>query len=198
MDEQQILDHLWVVRKIASWYYSRNKLLPYDQLYQEGCMGLLEAGNRYREGSPAAFSTFAHHRVRGSIRDAYRKEMCQGFVGRARKIRRGAPPVEIECLNEPRFSDADGPSILWEETIGSDGMLDRLCAKDLLGRLLAGLSPRQLLVVDLRFFQDHTLREVGAVLGVTESRAHQLVKETLIRLHLILEKEEQDDDHLRC
>lgn len=60
--------HLADVRAIASRY--RNFGLPFDDLVQEGSIGLLEAIDRYDEERRVEFATYARFRIRRSIRNA--------------------------------------------------------------------------------------------------------------------------------
>lgn len=192
MGDQRIIDHLWIVKSSAAYYRSRSKALPYDLLYQEGCVGLLEAAKRFNIEFDNSFSTFARYRINGAIRDAYRKEMQGGFLGISKDIRNKDFSLPIpKCLNEPRFGLGFSTPILWEETLGSDGMLDRLCAKDFVGRMLSFLTPRQREIMELYHYEGHTMREIGELLGVTESRISQLVKE--IRTYLIRKGEQHEE-----
>ncbi len=192
MDDRRIMDSLWIVKSSAAYYRSRSKALPYDLLYQEGCVGLLEAAKRFNMEFDSSFSTFAAHRVRGAMRDAYRKEMQGGFSGLSRDIRRKDFSLPVpKCLNEPRFGLEFSTPILWEETLGSDGMLDRLCAKDLVERLLSMLEPRRRRIMELYHYEGYRMREIGELLGITESRVSQLVKE--IRTYLTRKGEQNEE-----
>jgi RNA polymerase primary sigma factor len=66
--EQLVALHLGLVRSVASRY--RGLGLPFDDLVQEGSLGLLEAIDRYdaRHGTP--FDSYARFRVRRAIRNA--------------------------------------------------------------------------------------------------------------------------------
>jgi RNA polymerase sigma factor (sigma-70 family) len=60
--------HLGVVHAIAAGY--RDLGLPYDDLVQEGSLGLLEAIRRYDPSRGTAFEFYAGFRIRRSIRNA--------------------------------------------------------------------------------------------------------------------------------
>jgi RNA polymerase primary sigma factor len=66
--EQLVASHLGLVRSVASRY--RDLGLPFDDLVQEGSLGLLEAIDRYdaRHGTP--FDKYARFRIRRAIRNA--------------------------------------------------------------------------------------------------------------------------------
>ena len=54
--------------------------------------------------------------------------------------------------------------------------------REALGEALAGLPEREKLVVTLYYYEELTLREIGEVLGVTESRVSQLHTKAILRL----------------
>jgi RNA polymerase sigma factor for flagellar operon FliA len=54
--------------------------------------------------------------------------------------------------------------------------------KEALAEAIAGLPEREKLVVTLYYYEELTLREIGEVLGVTESRVSQLHTKAILRL----------------
>jgi RNA polymerase sigma factor FliA len=54
--------------------------------------------------------------------------------------------------------------------------------KEALGEAIARLPEREKLVVTLYYYEELTLREIGEVLGVTESRVSQLHTKAILRL----------------
>jgi RNA polymerase primary sigma factor len=66
--ERLVAKHLRTVRSVASHY--RDFGLPFDDLVQEGSLGLLEAIELYDPARSADFETFARFRVRRAIRNA--------------------------------------------------------------------------------------------------------------------------------
>ena len=67
--------HLDFVKQIALRLYLKGVCLhyPYDDLVQDGCLGLLGAMERYRVVNGASFKTFASRRILGAMIDAVRK-----------------------------------------------------------------------------------------------------------------------------
>ena len=51
-----------------------------------------------------------------------------------------------------------------------------------MGEAIARLPEREKLVVTLYYYEELTLREIGEVLGVTESRVSQLHTKAILRL----------------
>ncbi|MBS3741957.1 MAG: sigma-70 family RNA polymerase sigma factor [Candidatus Cloacimonetes bacterium] len=72
MDEEIIKKYLPLVKKIAS-KYSYNDV-PYDDLIQEGTIGLWKAWQRYDESREAKFSTYAVYWIKKMISEAVEKD----------------------------------------------------------------------------------------------------------------------------
>lgn len=66
--ERLVTEHLGVVRSVASRY--RNLGLPFDDLVQEGSLGLLEAIDLYDPARSDDFEAYARFRARRAIRNA--------------------------------------------------------------------------------------------------------------------------------
>jgi RNA polymerase primary sigma factor len=66
--EQLVAKHLGLIRSVAAHY--RNLGLPFDDLVQEGSVGLLEAIDLYDPARGADFETYARFRARRAIRNA--------------------------------------------------------------------------------------------------------------------------------
>jgi RNA polymerase sigma factor for flagellar operon FliA len=62
------------------------------------------------------------------------------------------------------------------------GEIERTELKELIGESIAALPEREKLVITLYYYEELTLREIGEVLGVTESRVSQLHTKAILRL----------------
>jgi RNA polymerase sigma factor for flagellar operon FliA len=71
-----------------------------------------------------------------------------------------------------------------EDTSGPDpqGALAQTELREALGEAIARLPEREKLVVTLYYYEELTLREIGEVLGVTESRVSQLHTKAILRM----------------
>lgn len=73
--DRLIIDHIYLVKIITGKIYkSSPRKCDYDDLLQEGMIGLIQAAENYSKQSKAKFSTFAEHRIRGAILDYFREQ----------------------------------------------------------------------------------------------------------------------------
>jgi RNA polymerase sigma factor for flagellar operon FliA len=85
-------------------------------------------------------------------------------------------------------SDASGDQVSLLDTLQDPDapdpqqMLDASELKDRLADAIAALPEREKLVIALYYYENLTLREIGEVLGVTESRISQLHTKAVLRL----------------
>jgi RNA polymerase sigma factor (sigma-70 family) len=114
--DRLVVCHLGLVRAVA-WRY-RELGLPFDDLVQEGALGLLEAIDRYDPNRRVAFETFARFRVRRAIRNALTERarlvrLPKHVVERRRLLARaeptlagalGRPPTPAELAAETGLS----------------------------------------------------------------------------------------------
>ncbi len=62
------------------------------------------------------------------------------------------------------------------------GEIEATEVKEMIGEAIAALPEREKLVITLYYYEELTLREIGEVLGVTESRVSQLHTKAILRL----------------
>ena len=85
-------------------------------------------------------------------------------------------------------SDASGDQVSLLDTLQDPGaqdpaaVMDATDVKDRIADAIARLPEREKLVVALYYYENLTLREIGEVLGVTESRVSQLHTKAVLRL----------------
>jgi RNA polymerase sigma factor for flagellar operon FliA len=85
-------------------------------------------------------------------------------------------------------SGSDGDQVALIDTIEDteapdpQGQLSQTEMKEAIADAIARLPEREKLVVTLYYYEELTLREIGEVLGVTESRVSQLHTKAILRL----------------
>jgi RNA polymerase sigma factor for flagellar operon FliA len=94
----------------------------------------------------------------------------------------------IAALDELWSVSGDGDQISLMDTIEDESgprpeaALDQTEMREALADAIARLPEREKLVVTLYYYEELTLREIGEVLGVTESRISQLHTKAILRL----------------
>jgi RNA polymerase sigma factor FliA len=97
-------------------------------------------------------------------------------------------------------SDASGDQVSLLDTLQDPGapdpaqVIDATDLKDRIADAIARLPEREKLVVALYYYENLTLREIGEVLGVTESRVSQLHTKAVLRLRGRMSEENIDKD----
>jgi RNA polymerase sigma factor for flagellar operon FliA len=93
------------------------------------------------------------------------------------------------------ISDSSGDSVSLLDTISdprADDPQESLASSEVKDRLTEGISSlpeREQLVIALYYYENLTLREIGEVLGVTESRVSQLHTKAVMRLKSALQED---------
>jgi len=138
-------------------------------LVQAGKVGLLQAARSYEPSRGAPLAGYAKFRIRGEMLDMVRRNM-----GRER-------------LGSSLPADADGCSD-WESRIPAspdsspqNGIMNRQ-RSEMIVEEIDRLPAKYRTVVRLRYSREMTLRQIGQVLSVNESRACQIHQRALSRL----------------
>lgn len=153
----------WIARKIA---YERGSLKDLDDLSQIGVLGLIEAAERYDASKGGSFKTYAEYRIRGTILDQLRTNKRQFF------------PISLQEEEPDGSTEGEFSDSLEERELRSS-----------IKTALRQLTPREQSVVQLYYYEDLNLKEIGEKLRVSESRVSQLHGSALRKLGKTLKKE---------
>jgi RNA polymerase sigma factor for flagellar operon FliA len=182
-----------------------------DDLIQVGLIGLSEALTRYEATQGVQFETFATQRIRGGMSRGSRKSQKEIESALTRlEHQLGRSPSESEIAEELGMELAEYQALLYkvkgtqlvylEDMSGSDdddGFLDRHMVdsesdpmallrnqrlRSSLVEAIKALPEREQYVMSMYYEQDMNLKEIAAVLGVTESRVCQLHSQSIARL----------------
>ncbi len=219
--EQLVQRFLPLVKRIA--YHLMARLPPsvmFEDIVQNGLLGLLDAIGRFEEGFGAQFETYATQRIRGAMLDGLRENdwLPRQLRRELRRIENtitqlehehGRAPSEKELAEalgmtlpeyQKTLQEARGHQILYFEDFTSDGdedflerhftdndtdpalLLEDKNLKQGLVHAIERLPEREKLMMALYYEQDLNLREIGEVMGVTESRVCQLHSQAIARL----------------
>ncbi len=187
-----------------------------DDLVSAGVVGLLEAVQRFDPAIEQSFERFAEFRIKGAVIDELRRRdvMARDARLEAKRIERTIQQLTVELGRPPEQEEVAAAlqvsleeylagleklapvRVLSLDDVCSDGPMARdgnpfdetakrqLC--DRLARAIAQLTERQQLVLQLYYREALTMRQVGEVLGVTESRICQVLTEATLRLRGLL------------
>jgi RNA polymerase sigma factor for flagellar operon FliA len=210
--DELIMRHAELVKRIAYHLAGRlPPSVEVDDLIQAGMLGLLEAASNYAANRGASFETYAGIRIRGAMIDALRKlDWAPRSVHRkARAVAAAVQQIERETGRDARdveIAEKLGVALDEYHTIVQDAASCRLATLDdttaataadsadpfretsddrfreALTQAIESLPERERLVMSLYYTDGLNLKEIGAVLKVTESRACQLHGQALVRL----------------
>ncbi len=204
-----IVSNLGFVVKIASEY--QNMGLPFEDLLNEGNMGLIHAASRYDHRKSIKFITYASWWVRKSILKALSEQSSMIRVPSYQRKKLARQRAEAESTASHRHSAADPPcadcaspattiarfkAVSLDETPSGDGRSrlievlvdngsedpeEQIIKKESLSRLngsLSSLSEKERAVIVRRFGLSgdrvSTLKEIGALLGLSRERVRQI------------------------
>jgi RNA polymerase sigma factor for flagellar operon FliA len=206
-----VVGHLTLVRHILGKMSAQFPPgVDLENLESAGVFGLVEAASNFDEGRNVSFKSYAFLRIRGAILDELRRNcpLPQQMLESVAKVRRAyrelPAPVSIEALAEATGLTNDaiadclaavrltrmtswGPESEPLATRLDDGgrpedALEFEETKELLTQAIEALPERERKVVTLYFREDLRLREISAVLGLSESRVSRVLNGALFRL----------------
>jgi RNA polymerase sigma factor for flagellar operon FliA len=215
-DREFVEDHAELVRRIASRVRAQFELtIHLEDLVAYGFEGLLDARTRFDPSRGVLFSTFAYYRIRGAIIDGVRRMAYLPHKTYAHRKAAEALDREAEAAGEDlatRAEREESPASLQ----AIDDILARTSAAFVMAavgqapeddarptpeealstaRQLASLREvlhvlpeRERALVEGHYFEDRTLEDVGAALGMSKSWASRLHARALATLREALEQ----------
>ena len=141
-----------------------------DDLIQVGMIGLADALSRFDPAQGVQIETFATQRIRGAMLDELR----------------GTQLIYLEDM-----SGDEGDQDFLDRHVADRGSDPQHLLQDdrmrhALVEAIKKLPEREQLVMSLYYEEDMNLKEIAAVLGVTESRVCQLHSQSIARLRVKL------------
>jgi len=206
--DELILNHLGYVKHILNRLLAQlPPRVDADNLESAGVVGLIEAANQFDPGRDVEFRTFAYQRIRGAILDELRRncplsqQMLQriSFIRRVREQLDSAVTVEqlaeasglpveqvAECLAAARLTRPES----WNETVHGESfrnpesvdLSEQQEMRQVLADGIETLPDTMRIAITLHYMEGLKLREVGAVLGLSESRVCRIVNSARDRL----------------
>jgi|YelNatPaOPRAMG01_1025707.scaffolds.fasta_scaffold02123_20 RNA polymerase sigma factor for flagellar operon FliA len=199
------------------FYIRESGVISKEDLFNWGVIGLMEAIDRYDETKGVRFELYAINRIRGAIRDALRNEdtltrrqrekfkmvsdVMSEFdieditdekiaerlgldIGKYYELLEEIHPITVssieELLEEKGQEFANGKNSIEEDIIEREQL-------EILARAISELDERERHILSLYYYEGLTLKQIGKVLGITESRVSQLHTQIILKLRRILE-----------
>ena len=215
------LEYLPLVQRVARRLGRRlPPQVGLDDLIGAGIVGLLEAMQRFDSAQGQDFAAYAEFRIKGAMLDELRRSdmMARDARSEANRLERtvgelaqrlGRPPSEEELAAELQIPLEDLHKRLErltpvrlcsfeERSSGGGGRnpFELTAQHETRARLAAALqqlTTRQQQVLHLYYQQDLTLKEIGSVLDVSESRICQIMAGITLTLRALLREPEKTD-----
>ncbi len=221
-----VLEHLPLVKAIAIRVHETLPVhVDLDDLIDAGILGLFDAVSKYQPEKQVAFSSYAKHRIKGSILDSLRQLDWASRDLRRRQKQIEAASRELAATlqrnpTETELAERMGVNVeRWRHIVAAmqcvSGMSisrrrqdqddlpapeypadpqthpEHICAHgqlhDLLWSAMEVLPERYRKVVVLYYTNDLTMREIGDMLGINESRVSQIHKSALAKMATALQ-----------
>jgi RNA polymerase sigma factor for flagellar operon FliA len=178
-----------LARRVAA---SMPHSIELGDLVQDGMIGLIDAACRFDEARGIKFETFAERRVRGAMIDALRRDAWPRGVRRQRReLEAAREELRRELGAEPSLADLAARVGSDEARLGRT--IVRINTIESTSPLSAGdnvdgssLPPRERKVIGLYYYGEATMKQIGAEIGVNESRVSQLHARAVQRLRKAL------------
>jgi RNA polymerase sigma factor FliA len=224
--DRVVLEHLPLVKAIAVRVHENLPVhVDLDDLVHAGVLGLFDAATKYNPEKKVAFSSYAKHRIKGSILDSLRqldwasrdlrrrhKQLEAATRDLASELQRTPTEQEIATrlgvdvdrwrqmmldmrsvglisANTRANEQDDLPAPDFPST--PETQPDNMCAKEqlrfMLGQAMGTLPDRYKQVVVLYYTNEMTMKEIGGVLGINESRVSQIHKSALEKMQAALQ-----------
>jgi RNA polymerase primary sigma factor len=194
-----VADNVGFAMQYAQRYHQCcSETVVYDDLVQQGCLGMCEAAVRFDPARGVKFITYAVFWVRQSIHryldynftsvrvPMSRSEIdvrCEGcgFDYKARDTVFKCPMCGIRQFRNTVWLDRD-TSRLPDKGVAPDEEASTRSDGAYIERLMQGLPERDKHILNQRYVADLTLGEIGAGLGLSRERIRQLLDRAMKHL----------------
>ena len=177
--EQMVEGNLRLVLSVVQRFAQRGENL--DDLFQVGCIGLIKAIDHFDPAQPVRFSTYGVPMIIGEIRRFLRdnNEIAQA-AGLARREVTAALESVVEpiSLEEPVYTDGGDAMYVIDQVRDPDGE-DSWISGLQFRQTVAGLTPREKRIMELRYLQGKTQMEVAREIGISQAQVSRLEKGAL-------------------
>ena len=208
--DEVVQSNLGLVHACAKRFVGRG--IEYDDLFQAGCVGLVKAVDGFDPDRGLCFSTYAVPLILGEMRHLFREggavkvsRSLRSLAMQAGRLRekllsdRGREPTVEELAAELGIEPALAaqavcvalpPLSLTRNDEGEEGQIDLPCDspeemltdKLALRQVLGGLSPRDRVLIEMRYLRRQTQQAVADTLGMTQVQVSRREKTILLEM----------------
>lgn len=211
--EEKIENNIGLVHSIAARFKGRG--VDYEDLFQNGCVGLIKAVDNFDESKGFAFSTYAVPVIMGEIKRIFRDggaiKVSRALKEKAIKAQSVRDKFIKSNLREPTVGElAQLLDVSAEETaeilnvitpmlslnsFGEDGEStidipvdesDMLFDRISVSQLLSHLSPDEQLLIDCRYYKGCTQAVTAEKLGISQVQVSRREKVILKKLRQLM------------
>lgn len=211
--EEKIEKNIGLVHSIAARFKGRG--VDYEDLFQNGCVGLIKAVDNFDESKGFAFSTYAVPVIMGEIKRIFRDggaiKVSRSLKEKAIKAQSVRDKFIKSNLREPTVGElAQLLDVSAEETaeilnvitpmvsldsFGEDGEStidipidesDQLFDRISFSQLLSHLSPEEQVLIDCRYYKGFTQSATAERLGISQVQVSRREKAILKKLRQLM------------
>lgn len=211
--EEKIEKNIGLVHSIAARFKGRG--VDYEDLFQNGCVGLIKAVDNFDESKGFAFSTYAVPVIMGEIKRIFRDggaiKVSRSLKEKAIKAQSVRDKFIKSNLREPTVGElAQLLDVSAEETaeilnvitpmvsldsFGEDGEStidipidesDQLFDRISVSQLLSHLSPEEQVLIDCRYYKGYTQSATAERLGISQVQVSRREKAILKKLRQLM------------
>ena len=211
--EEKIEKNIGLVHSIAARFKGRG--VDYEDLFQNGCVGLIKAVDNFDESKGFAFSTYAVPVIMGEIKRIFRDggaiKVSRSLKEKAIKAQSVRDKFIKSNLREPTVGElAQLLEVSAEETaeilnvitpmvsldsFGEDGEStidipidesDQLFDRISVSQLLSHLSPEEQVLIDCRYYKGYTQSATAEQLGISQVQVSRREKAILKKLRQLM------------
>ncbi len=214
--DELIIGHIPFVQQIVNRLLEKHPTdIDQENLQAAGLLGLVEAADQFDPSYGAAFTTFAYPRIRGAILDELRRNcpLPQAMLKRWAEIRSAAAHLEhladvslianrtgltereiedcfqaVRLIRPQRWNEhLSHPHAAAESSTDEHRQLHLAEERRLLAEAMERLPNKERLALTLYYLEELTMKEIGDVLSLSESRISRLIARAEFRLRSVIQ-----------